>query len=628
MKVTVWSSLSGKLSGYLIVNVPPTHTIKKLLESYCKYKGVTPSGYVIRSKDNLLLNPNKSLEECGIDDGETLTLGLSDDEEQTFGFGSWFLVTIISLLIAAMGLTYTVWTFLEPAPSVQKYGIVMDAGSSHSEIYVYSWDGRKLLDTGDVTLIHRCFMAGGVSSFVENVDGLRMYLEKCLDQTKENVPQPFHTGTPFYVGATAGMRILRDFDPEGASLILATLREILMEKTSFQIVHENIDIIDGSEEGISGWTAVNYLSGHLTKDESTAAALDVGGASVQITRTVVDNGTWTPENVTLFKHDYMVLSQSFLCYGIGEAEHRYGYFLVSDHGTLQNDEVLVDPCLAKGISHNLTQDQLNGPCTRIDESKPLLMGVSQVKWHKLKKIFKNYNENEAKHVSDMTENFESLTTEMSSKSGSKISNTIFTNGSSDPSLCSEKIRRLFDLNLCKETFTYGDCFNSESLPPISGDIVAFSGLFEQLFKVLGLEPGTSQKEFETTVYEVCSLNADDLYKRFPDMDRALVEDLCFDAMYIYSLITVGLGIDSLEWKRIQFTNEIEDTAVEWPMGFMMNRTTAFPAVIPPKPLGLPIFILLLLLFGSFLITGILFCWHSYKIKNHSTSYQRCDLHLA
>ncbi|XP_066963723.1 ectonucleoside triphosphate diphosphohydrolase 1-like isoform X1 [Macrobrachium rosenbergii] len=622
MKVTVWSSLSGKLSGHLTMNVPATHTIRRLLESYCKHKGVTSSGYVIRSKDNLLLNPNKSLEECSIDDGDILTLGLGDDEEQTFGFGSWFMVTVVSLLIGGIGLTYTIWTFLEPLPSVQKYGIVMDAGSSHSEIYVFSWDGQKHRDTGDVTLDHRCFMAGGVGSFVENVDDLSRYLEKCLKETKENVPQPFHKDTPFYVEATAGMRILRDFDPEGANLVLATIREILKTMTSFQIIHNNIEIIEGSEEGASGWTAVNYLSGHLTKDkEPTSAALDVGGASVQITQEVIGNGTWTPENLTLYRHNYTVLSQSFLCYGIGEAEHRYGYFLVNDNGTLKN-EIFIDPCLAEGVTHNITADELNGPCTRTDDSKPVLMGVNQLKWHKLKKIFKNYKASEAEHDSDMTEYVDSVTSEMNSNSDPKISDIIVTKGSSNPPLCNDRMKRLFDLNLCKETFTYGDCFNSKSLPPVSGDLVAFSGLFEQLMKALGLKAGTSLKEFETAVFEVCSLNADDLYKRFPDVDKALVEDLCFDAMYIYNLMTAGLGIDSSEWKLIQFTDEINNTAVDWTMGFMINRTTAFPAVIPVKPLSPPVFSLLLILFGSFLISGILFCWHSYKIKYHSTSYQR------
>lgn len=37
-----------------------------------------------------------------------------------------------------------------------------------------------------------------------------------------------------------------------------------------------------------------------------------------------------------------------------------------------------------------------------------------------------------------------------------------------------------------------------------------------------------------------------------------MEDLCFDAMYVYSLLTRGLGINSSTWSNVYFNDEVSD----------------------------------------------------------------------
>ncbi|XP_069985470.1 ectonucleoside triphosphate diphosphohydrolase 8-like, partial [Penaeus vannamei] len=171
MKITVWSVLSGKASGHIIINVPETLTIGDILDKFLNFKGAPKCpGYVMRSSDNLALNPHKTLKQSSIQDGDTLTLGLSDDEEQTFSFGSWWTVTIMALLISIVGLTVILWMFFEPVTAPQKYGVVMDAGSSHSEIFVFTWKGNKPLGTADIKLKDRCFVAGGVNSFATHAN--------------------------------------------------------------------------------------------------------------------------------------------------------------------------------------------------------------------------------------------------------------------------------------------------------------------------------------------------------------------------------------------------------------------------------------------------------------------------
>ena len=55
----------------------------------------------------------------------------------------------------------------------------------------------------------------------------------------------------------------RDFDPEGASAVLSRIREILLRNTELRVPHDNVFIATGRVEGISGWTATNYLLGTL-----------------------------------------------------------------------------------------------------------------------------------------------------------------------------------------------------------------------------------------------------------------------------------------------------------------------------------------------------------------------------
>ena len=163
---------------------------------------------------------------------------------------------------------------------------------------------------------------------------------------------------------------------------------------------------------------------------------------------------------------FRVVSQSFMCYGVFEAQQRYDHLLVYGNTTLKENEVYIDPCLAKGVVHNLTDDA-NTPCTLTDGSKPTVMRLNQVKWHKLKMMFERYEATETEHEDSMKA-FDRLVTE---KIVDNDINTIYTNGSSDPSMCDDYIKQLFDVELCEDTFTYGDCMDSSSIPPVTGEAV-------------------------------------------------------------------------------------------------------------------------------------------------------------
>ncbi|XP_063610287.1 ectonucleoside triphosphate diphosphohydrolase 1-like [Penaeus indicus] len=321
------------------------------------------------------------------------------------------------------------------------------------------------------------------------------------------------------------------------------------------------------------------------------------------------------------KFKLIIQSQSFLCYGIGQAQHRHNFLLLTESktsgGNSSNPEVPVDPCLPTGASHEISELDLNGPCTLTGDKRPELASMSKMSQSKMKKIFKNYM---GKGDDEDLEEALRLASEALG-SDTKVAPQVIT-GSSNAKECDRKMEQLFDLQFCKKTFRYGDCMNAKLVPAVTGDLIAFSGLFYHLMLLLQVKSDSSLDDYKVAVDRVCSLESEALYAAYPDVDKDIVEDLCFDGMYVYKLLTVGLGIDSSSWSNIDFSHQVKGMDIEWPLGFMLNKTTSFPPAHTDRPLTATTFSLLLFLFSAFLFSGILFLRHSIKIRKHSASYQR------
>ena len=54
----------------------------------------------------------------------------------------------------------------------------------------------------------------GLSSLLDNLDDIPLYLEKFIEEAKKIVPQDKWDSTPFLVLATAGMRLLPEADQD------------------------------------------------------------------------------------------------------------------------------------------------------------------------------------------------------------------------------------------------------------------------------------------------------------------------------------------------------------------------------------------------------------------------------
>ncbi|XP_072883220.1 ectonucleoside triphosphate diphosphohydrolase 1 isoform X5 [Hemitrygon akajei] len=208
--------------------------------------------------------------------------------------------------------------------SHRKFGIVLDAGSSHTALYIYQWPAEKMNNTGLVEQLTSCNVKGpGISSYWRNVDQAGLSLKACLDKAKQSIPEEQHSETPVYLGATAGMRLLRLQNQTQAEKLLQTVEKFI---DSYPFDFQGARIISGMDEGAFGWITINYLMGNFGMvsaggNPNTLGALDLGGASTQITF-IPSSLIESPENAMdfrLYGRNYHMYTHSFLCYGKDQA---------------------------------------------------------------------------------------------------------------------------------------------------------------------------------------------------------------------------------------------------------------------------------------------------------------------
>ncbi|MBV99015.1 Ectonucleoside triphosphate diphosphohydrolase 2, partial [Eschrichtius robustus] len=344
-------------------------------------------------------------------------------------------------------------------PPALKYGIVLDAGSSHTSMFIYKWPADKENDTGIVGPHSSCDVhGGGISSYADSPSGAGQSLVECLNQALRDVPKERHAGTPLYLGATAGMRLLHLTSPEASANVLAAATQTL---TQYPFDFRGARILSAQDEGVFGWVTANYLLENFIKygwvgqwfrpKKGTLGAMDLGGASTQITFETASPAEDPASEVQLrlYGQHYRVYTHSFLCYGRDQVLRRLLASALQTHG--------FHPCWPKGYSaHVLLQDVYESPCTAAQRPQ-------------------TFNR----------------------------STKVSLSGSSDPALCRGLISELFNFSSCR----FSRCsFNGIFQPPLAGKFIAFSAFFytvDFLRTVMGLPVATLQ-QLEAAVVTICN----------------------------------------------------------------------------------------------------------------------------
>uniref|UniRef100_A0A8C4QYU4 Ectonucleoside triphosphate diphosphohydrolase 3 n=1 Tax=Eptatretus burgeri TaxID=7764 RepID=A0A8C4QYU4_EPTBU len=431
-------------------------------------------------------------------------------------------------VLILLGITSVVMTIVCIVLVAQKYGVVIDAGSSHTALFVYHWPGGKENGTGTVSQLSRCpIPVRGISSFASNPEEAAKKLNLCLEWALTKVPRGSQGSCPLYLGATAGMRLLKYGGPLSGRMLSSSPFDFL-----------GAEVISGSDEGAYGWITLNYLlerlisfdwSGQWVHDGSTntVGSMDLGGASTQLVFVSDTNSLKNSSDFVsfhLYGQNYNVYTHSYQCYGLDESLRMHLRDLKDFNGAASEVQ---NPCFLNGDRRTISSDLIfNSPCTSFNGTG-FMPEVGETK--------------------------------------------VFV-GSGDSVKCRHSIEAIFNFSSCG---LKANCsFNGVFQPNPQGHFRAFSGYYYKM-KNLNLtdEFGSSSlHDFNATLSSFCSLP---WVQVDPDM-----KDLCFSGNYIYTLLIRGYKFDEKSWRSITFLNKVGSTELGWSLGYMLNLTNMLPAESP------------------------------------------------
>ncbi|XP_005317462.2 ectonucleoside triphosphate diphosphohydrolase 3 isoform X2 [Ictidomys tridecemlineatus] len=450
------------------------------------------------------------------------------------------LVVLLVSIVVLVAITLIQIRHPEILPPGLKYGIVLDAGSSRTTVYVYQWPAEKENNTGVVSQTFKCSVKGsGISSYGNNPQDAPKAFEDCMLKVKGQVPEHLHGSTRIYLGATAGMRLLRLQNETAANEVLASIQNYFKSQP---FDFRGAQIISGQEEGVYGWISANYIMGNFLEKNlwhmwvhphgvETTGALDLGGASTQISFVAEEKMGLNISDivqVSLYGYTYTLYTHSFQCYGRNEAEKRFLAMLLQNSPTETN---LTNPCYPRNYSTTFTVDHI----------------------------------------------FDSLCTEKQRPTSYDPSSLITFEGTGNPSLCREKVASIFDFKACHDQ--EGCSFDGTYQPKVQGPFVAFAG-FYYTASALNLSGSFSLDSFNSSTWNFCSQDWSELPFLLPKFDEVYARSYCFSAHYIYHLLINGYKFTEETWPRIRFEKEVGNSSIGWSLGYMLSLTNQIPAGSP------------------------------------------------
>uniref|UniRef100_A0A8C4T1S7 Ectonucleoside triphosphate diphosphohydrolase 2 n=1 Tax=Erpetoichthys calabaricus TaxID=27687 RepID=A0A8C4T1S7_ERPCA len=253
-----------------------------------------------------------------------------------------------------------------------QYGIVLDAGSSHTTMFIYKWPSDKENNTGIVSQHGECHADGyGISSYTDDPSRAGLSLKKCLDEALLSIPKAQHRETPIYLGATAGMRLLKMTSLVASDQILQAVETTIR---AYPFDFRGAKILSGREEGWHSNGLICFLSCQygwvgrwVNPRKETVGALDLGGASTQITFVTKESIEDQEDEMRLqlYGQEYKVYTHSFLCYGRDQVLRRVLSRLLKN-GYAKS---IIHPCWPSDFSKNVTLRAIyESPCT--EKEKP------------------------------------------------------------------------------------------------------------------------------------------------------------------------------------------------------------------------------------------------------------------
>ncbi|XP_053138140.1 ectonucleoside triphosphate diphosphohydrolase 8 [Hemicordylus capensis] len=441
--------------------------------------------------------------------------------------------TLVALILSVVGIHNV------SLASGNKYGLVFDAGSSHTSLFVYQWPADKENNTGVVSQTFSCHVNGsGISSYADNPPKAGSSLRECLDAAMTVIPSERQRESPAYLGATAGMRLLRQSNETAA---LQVLEEVGKAIQQYPVSFRGARIITGQEEGAYGWITINYLLSSFIEYSAQArdwihpasagilGALDLGGASTQISfvpASLIANAT----RFRLYGFNYSIYTHSYLCYGQNQALRQVLQLIINSTTTSHFQH----PCYPINYTDVITTASIyDSPC-----ASPPHLGSSTA------------------------------------------SRNVTLVGTGNATLCRETVQKIFNFSNCSHNESCG--FNGVYQPQVNGKFLAFSAYF-YTFSFLNLTETHPLDKVEKTIQEFCAKTWDELKSSYPKQNEDRLRNYCASANYILTLLLYGYGFSSSTWENIAFRMQAANSDIGWTLGYMLNLTNMIPSE-DPRPL--------------------------------------------
>jgi ectonucleoside triphosphate diphosphohydrolase 5/6 len=237
---------------------------------------------------------------------------------------------------------------VEEANEPRFFAAVIDAGSTGTRLHLFEFRHSLSTDSAPFELVQEVFkeVKPGLSSLKPKEAAASV--KELLLHAKTVIPTRLLSHTPIVVQATAGLRLLPGNEAES---IIHEVKAVV-KISGFLLGDESIGILNGVDEGVFAWFTLNFLSGRLNfgddinSNDRTAAALDLGGGSTQITFNQLNQ--INPErthHVGIFDKDFELYTHSYL--GNGLIAARLGIASLIEN--TKEPELLETHCLPKGI---------------------------------------------------------------------------------------------------------------------------------------------------------------------------------------------------------------------------------------------------------------------------------------
>lgn len=229
---------------------------------------------------------------------------------------------MMRLLCRLCLLLFSSTTAAMAAQEDSQYVVTIDAGSSGSRVHVHqvTFPTQEQPIPSIVSAVNSK-ITPGLSSFEEAPEDADGHVKGLVEFALKHVPDKHWARTPLYLKATAG---LRSIPAEKKDQILSIVRGSF-SATPFVFEYDWARVITGTDEGLYGWMAANYLKGrfHPESTDPLVGVIEMGGASLQISFPLSEGTSAADEEdvstITLGK-TYKVYAHSFLNFGLDKAQ--------------------------------------------------------------------------------------------------------------------------------------------------------------------------------------------------------------------------------------------------------------------------------------------------------------------